>query len=467
VRIVDSQLGGPSAGLVWNLARQYVHPRLEQFSFDPRPAREAIVGLVRSAAPPEQAGALEAALAGLQILQPRVESASVVVPLALEVPEAWLAAPPPAAASAAPLTEAELEALDQALQPWDAFLAYTIKQLALDSADEALRGRLFTLLLDSRYQLAALLSGEAAAAAGDPVRGLFVEAWNELRAILGASQLRTTLFLEAGDALLVLDRAAPGLGARVSADGLRQLARTLRPGDAGDPLAYGWEVDAELLRLFEVEAIAEPPRRSWIDFLIRSAHAGEARALDAWVPRRDELAAYEARVGELLEKTAAAELQRASLAAEHARVYRYLVPTTALIESCWRQYVLRGGKAQYLRSNANSVGIMQVNQRVWRGFYDVKRLRWDTAYNARAGAQILMRYLKDYAIPYAERTGNAEHAPRAAYAVYNAGPRAVGRFAKEGPHPREQRVDDKLWTLYRGIAAGGRADLRTCGVNGL
>ena len=47
--------------------------------------------------------------------------------------------------------EAELDALDKALQPWDAFLVYSIKQVALDSEDSALRRRLFTLLLDSRY----------------------------------------------------------------------------------------------------------------------------------------------------------------------------------------------------------------------------------------------------------------------------------------------------------------------------
>ena len=107
---------------------------------------------------------------------------------------------------------------------------------------------------------------------------------------------------------------------------------------------------------------------------------------------------------------------------------------------------------------------MQINQRVWRGFYDVQRLRWDTAYNARAGAQILMRYMRDYAIPYAQKSGDADVAPRAAYAVYNAGPRAIGRFAKAKPHPREKRVDDKLWSLYRGFAAGRQADLRSCDV---
>ena len=480
VRIADSRLtdargaDAPALGVLWDLSKRHLHPRLEQFSYDIGASRAALLDILRSVAPPEHSAQLERALAQLQVLEPRVEAAAIVVPIAIEVPDAWLAAPPPVAA--APLSEAELDALDQALQPWDAFLVYSLKQLALDSPDGALRKQLFTLLLESRYQLSAILSGETPVA-GDPVRALFMDAWNALRTLLAdaqraglldASLLRYAVFIEAGDALLALDRAAPGLGARLSADGLRQLARRLRPGETGDPIAFAWELDPQLRALFDIEAFPEPAPlkpRSWLPRLIASAHAASAaRALDQWVPKRDELEGYEVRIGELLQETAARELQRGKLAAPHDKIYAHLVPATALIESCWRQYVQRRGKVTYLRSGAGSVGIMQINERVWRGFYDIQRLRWDAAYNARAGAQILMRYMKDYAIPYAQRSGDLDHAPRAAYAVYNAGPRAVGRFDKSPPHPREARVDERLWTLYKGIAAGGRADLRTCSV---
>lgn len=481
VRIVDSALTdasgekAPALGFIWDLSKRHLHPRLERFSYDIGASRATLLGIVRGAAPPEHAAAMERALKQLQILAPRVEATHVVVPIAIEIPDAWLAAAAPAAAPAAPLSEAEVEALDMALQPWDAFLVYSIRQVALDSEDSALRRRLFTLLLQSRYQLSAILSGEAPSA-GNPLRALFVDAWEELRTILAdaqreglldASLLRYAVFIDAGDALLALDRAAPGLGMQLSADGLRQLARSLRPGAAGDPLAYAWDLDPQLRRLFHVDDIPEPdpapPAKSWLDLFIGSAYAA-ARALDRWVPKRDELDAYQAQIGDLLEKTSALELRRADLAAPYDAVYRHLMPTTALIESCWRQYVVRDGKVGYLRSGAGSVGIMQINQYVWRGFYDVERLRWSTAYNTRAGAQILMRYVKDYAIPYAERSGELDHVPRAAYAVYNAGPRAVGRFNKARRHPREQRVDERLWTLYQGIASGGRADLRACEV---
>ena len=486
-RLVDADGQASALALLWDLSKRHVHPRLARFSYDIGALRAALLAIVRSAAPPERKADLERFLAQLRILDPRLEADALVFPAVVELPDAWLAAAAPPTVSTAPLSEAELDTLDEALQPWDAFLVYSIKHLALESDDGALRERLFTLLLASRYHLAAILSGEARAA-GDPLRALFTDAWNDLRSIvadgqragaLDASVLRYALFIEAGDALAALDRAAPGLGVRISADTLRQLARSLRPDAGDDPLAFAWAVDPQLRRLFGIEGIADPPpaipapapppprRTTWLDHLIPSADASPTpRALDTWVPKREELRAYQARIGQLLQKTATIELHRGKLVAPYDRIYRHLLPATALIESCWRQYVVRRGKITYLRSAAGSVGIMQINQRVWRGFYDVQRLRWDTAYNARAGAQILLRYMKTYAIPYARRTGDEDHVARAAYAVYNAGPRAVGRFNKAQPHPREERVDRRLWKLYQGIVSGGQADLRTCGVAG-
>ena len=465
VRVVDSRLVDAQAralAVMWDLAKRQVHPRIEQYRYDLAAPRRDLSALLRSATPPQHAAQMERALESLQVLDPRVEAAHVVVPVAFEAPDAWTAAPAPPAA-AAPLTEAELAALEKALEPLDAFLVHSIRSIARERADPALRKRLFTLLLDTRYALVAVLAGDAPSA--DPVRSLFFDAWRELRAILEEAGLRHAVFVDAGDALLALERAAPGLGVHLSAEGLRQLARSLAPAGSGaDPLAYEWDDDPELRRLFDVEEIPPPPPgTSSLGAFIRAAE-GAARPLDRWVPSRDELPEYEKRIGELLKNAAVAELARTALEPAYRPVYMHLVPTTALIESCWRQYVVRGGKATYLRSQAGSVGIMQINQVVWRGFYDVQRLRWDTAYNVRAGTQILMRYVKDYAIPYAQKSGEPAHVPRAAYAVYNAGPRAAGRFDKPKPHPREARVDGKLRELYQGIASGRHADLRTCGV---
>src|SRR5687767_6775097 len=388
VNIVDSRASGMAPAL-WDAGKGHLHPRLEQFSYDLGVSRDALAGLLRGAATPVHAPAMAQALEQLQVLQPQVEASQVLVPIALEIPDVWLAAAPSTAAPGAPLTEAELEALEKALEPWDAFLVTIVRQVATDGEDSALRRRLFTLLLDSRYQLSAMLSGDVQAQ-GDPLRALFLETWHELRAIL--VDARYAVFVDAADALAALETAAPGLP--LSVDGLRQLARILRPGDTADPLAYDWSLDPQLGQLFDVELLQESQPaptpsspRSWLDLFIARAHA--ENPLDHWVPTREELADYGSRVGGILQKSAADELRRGTLAAPYDRIYRHLVPATALIESCWRQYVVRGGKVTYLRSQSSSVGIMQINQRVWRGFYDIERLRWDTAYNVRAGSQIL------------------------------------------------------------------------------
>jgi hypothetical protein len=477
LHIVDSQLvdagGSPSVGFIWELSKRYVHPQLERFAYDLARPRAELLQLVHGAAPAPYGQQLEEVIKNLSVQQPQVEASAITLPIRLDIPDAWLAAAP-IAAPAAPLTDAEIEALERALEPWDAFLVYTIKQLAQDAGDPSLRPRLFALLLDSRYRLSAILSGDEPAG-DDALHRLFVDAWTDLRAVVAdaersglrdGSLLRYAAFLDAGDALVTLDRAAPALRLRPSADALRQLARNLRPGAAGDPLAFGWAVDPELGALFGVPEIPEPqPRRSFLDLFIRSALAADARALDRWVPAAGELDLYEEQITHVLGEAAKTELARAPLPAPYDAIYSKLVPATALIESCWRQYVRRGGKISYLRSGSGSIGIMQINQRVWRGFYDRERLRWSTVYNVRAGTQILMRYLKDYAIPYATKSGDPNDAPRAVYAVYNAGPRAVGRFAKENAHPREKRVDGHFWDLYQAIAAGGRADLKRCGVS--
>jgi hypothetical protein len=488
LRIVNSRLtdaGGKETatlGFIWGMTKSYLNPRLEQFSYDIGASRETLLAVLRSAAPPAHSAELEQALAHLHVLEPRVTAQEIVIPISIDIPAAWQTAPQPATAAVAPLTDAELAALEQTLQPWDAFLVYSIKQVALDSPDGALHMRLFSLLLESRYRLVDILSGEQRSS-GDPLREQFIATWNDLRAILteaqqagllDASVLRYAAFINAGDALTALDHAAPGLGMQISTDGLRRLARSLRPEAADDPLAYDWNVDPQLHNLFDFETLPEPepvptpaamPEQSWLELFIPAAHAdSNPPPLDRWVPKRDELAAYQIRIAELLQKSAGEELQHAGLGSPYDTIFRNMIPATAMIESCWHQYVVKHGKISYLRSQAGSVGLMQINQHVWRGFYNVDRLKWDTAYNARAGAQILMRYMKDYAIDYADRSDNLDHVPRATYAVYNAGPRAVGRFNKPHPPARQQRVDQRLWTLYQGIASGGQVDIGSCSV---
>ena len=489
-RVVDSTIHDDKGekpgvtGYIWDLSKRFLHPRLETFTFDLAMPQKEIIGLLRTCAQPSDTAQLEVALRTMTAGVLVAGDAGITVPLALTVAESRLQPPPPL--PQAVLTPEEVASFQQALEPWDAFLVFVIKSAGAEFVDQRMREQLFELLLTSRYDLLPILDGEAPVNAQDPLRTLFSAAWQQLRTIIedggkrGLMQdnmLRYMTFINAGDALLALDKAAPGLGMQLSTDGMRQLARTLQPGVAGDPLSFSWEVDPALRELFQFAPEPAPGietitfRQRLLEFLIAPAWAAESEAmsvvdlnkrLERWVPTSQELDEYQPVVAQLIKAIADEELKQSGLTPVYAALYQHLMPTTALIESCWHQYVRKGDKVSFLYSQAGSVGIMQINQNVWRGFYNVERLRWDVAYNTQAGAQILMRYLKQYAIAVGEKSGEPNNAARSAYSIYNAGPRAARRFMNPKSSVREKRVDERLWAIYQGVAASGGVDLTTC-----
>ena len=52
----------------------------------------------------------------------------------------------------APLTPVEIKSWNDALDNWNAFLVFAIKQLGLRTGDKQIHDQLFTLLIDSRYK---------------------------------------------------------------------------------------------------------------------------------------------------------------------------------------------------------------------------------------------------------------------------------------------------------------------------
>jgi hypothetical protein len=481
----------PLLGFIVNLSRRFINTRIEQFSYDLTPPREEVMAVLRDCVPASILPSVEEALRSLRLGEAGLAPDAVTVPLIVTIPEAWRTPPPPRPAAGA-LDEAAIKRLEQDFQPLDAFVVFVVKRAGLDVNDPELREGLFELLLESRYRLVEILSGEVEGVSGDPLRDLFIADWEDLRALIVQAQqrgliqgrlLNYALFLSAGDVLLAIDHEAPGLGVEITADGLRRLAGTLQPG-APEALKYDLKVDPELRRLFDFGPDEPPPdvappapESSLTDRLlarlVRPVYAREAAAdpeaefgkrLQRWVPDDAQLNEYRKVVNALLRLTADRQLQQGNLAPDHAAIYRHLVPTTALIESCWRQFVIENGKVTYLQSSAGSIGMMQVNQYVWRGFYAIDRLKWDVPYNVHAGAEILLRYLKSNAIPLAEKTGRVDHIPRATYCVYNAGPKAVRRFLNIKESARARAVDERLWKLYQGMAAGGTVDLQQCSV---
>ena len=214
---------------------------------------------------------------------------------------------------------------------------------------------------------------------------------------------------------------------------------------------------------------------AWNPFAVGAAQAAESsatlgiehaalRRLDHWVPSADDLDEYLPLMRRLLHAVAAERLAASPLEARYRSLYPPLVLATAWQETCWRQFVRTGGGVRAIRSRAGAVGLMQVNARVWRGFYGVSFLERDIVYNARAGAEILMHYLVDEVLDNVAslpRDGPDDLA-RATYAAYNGGPGALRRWLDPRAPRRARRVDDLFWQKFKAVSAGRELGVAAC-----
>jgi soluble lytic murein transglycosylase-like protein len=117
-----------------------------------------------------------------------------------------------------------------------------------------------------------------------------------------------------------------------------------------------------------------------------------------------------------------------------------------------------------MRSAIGSVGMMQINEKVWRGVYDLGALRNDVVYNVRAGSEILIHYLVDYAIAKREDevTGEKDNLARATYSAYNAGPGQLRRYRSDKKSRLAARIDESFWDKYRSVKAGRDLEVARC-----
>jgi hypothetical protein len=462
------------------VVKSWSEAELSRFTFDLNPPVRELSALLGAFAGSAESAQLAAAL---QTLRP---VALAVDPDAVRVFVAWDVSPGPAAPRGPepPLTPAQLKRWEARLDHWDGFLAFVVKDLAGENPDPAIRDELLRLLLDARREVVDILA-RGPEPRTDAVRRLFLSKWDRLRTIVQRTPLRVqndratafhyVVFLAAGDALAAIDAVAPAIGLDFSADGLRRLARSLDPGFAGDPLEQPDEADPRLQELFGFRdpdarprrSRPQPPARLWNWLTPSFAYAAGtdewrelAERLDRWVPSPDELEDYQVTVDRLLTVAADRSYDPEELDGRFGDPFRHLVKATAWQESCWRQFVRRGGRITYLESPSAAVGLMQVNVRVWRGFFSVTRLRWNAAYNAGAGAEILHHLLVRYGIREAG-TGPA-NAARASYSAYHGGPARYRRYRTATAVSRGGAIDRAFWEKYQAIAAGTADDHVLC-----
>lgn len=166
-------------------------------------------------------------------------------------------------------------------------------------------------------------------------------------------------------------------------------------------------------------------------------------------------------LGALLEAAAASEIADEKPDPALQPIYRVIVKAAAWQESCWRQFVLAHGQVRYLESSSHDIGLMQVNRYVWRGFYSIRHLEWDIAYNAGAGSQILAR-LMIRAADKAHRAGARDALARSAYAAYNGGPDELNRWRGAGESHDKRVIDDAFWQKYRALKEGQSLNILKC-----
>jgi len=391
------------------------------------------------------------------------------------------------------ITGDELAQLIENWQLWDAYLVYIITTLADEPLSRDDRRILMDVLLETRHRFVSEFISETLSE--DLIRNQFISAWENLSPVfrrhLGDDPSKNLLgylaFFTASDALAALDQIGPQLGVEISRNGLIRLIqmlgekkeevldyqvgvnRKLRsvlglgpplPVSGVNPRQEGIETVNSILQMV-LSVFYRPP---WA-----ADAATEPKRIWQWVLKGGDVDGYVNRVKSLLEAVTDARLADSKLPNTYHPLFRLLVLSTAWQESCFRQFIIKRGKVTYLRSyNGTSVGLMQVNERVWRGIYDQKHLRWDIRYNAMAGCEIIDIYLNKYALK--ELGGNPpvqDHfLAGAIYAMYNGGPKQLKKYLvrhKKGKYYLSDRlfsekfiwVKQNRWSNIRICLVGG------------
>jgi len=481
VRVIESRLLDSDKELrlrpsiVWHWAQRYAHPRIEKVSLGLTRVIENTRQLMEDFVTDADKRTIDSLIDSLRLEHLRYDRNSIVVDLGftLEADTAVALDPEPdTALRSDTLTDVDVNRLGQAL---DGFITHTVRHAARSTQALGQRQRLLDVMLNTRHRLDTLIRENAQPNNSD-FRQLFVSSWNALTPILAeisddlpnSSALNYLNFIAAGDILSAIDAQGSRLGIELSVRGLRRLAASM-PGsrDDIDPIAWQPGVDRELRHLFgfglplplpnsEGAHDRHPsPSGQLLDWLIAPGYAGDLSPerllvprLNRWIVDVRNARRYVPLVDRLLNNTTRRVLEEEFIEKQFRDVYRPLVAATAWQESCFRQFINQDGRRTPLTSSAGAVGLMQIRPVVWRGFYDTGSLKNDIGYNARAGAEILLRGLDNLAA--------------ATYAAYNGGPKRSARYRDPEASARARKVDNAFAQKFRTIRDGDRHGPLAC-----
>lgn len=489
-------------GIIWELINTHIHEYLSATRIDLAPPVSELKAFLQSLFPP---GLKNRAVHMLNTLRPnqiKVEPQALQIEILTNVD---VAEKPSPGAKAEFLTEAELAQLIANWEAWDAFVVHTISALAPHQLSAGDRQCLLDTLLTIRYQFFTALTTETIER--DMIRQQFVAAWKNLTPVFrhhlggrpSGNLLSFLAFFTASDAVVALDRIGPQLGLEISRKGLIRLAHLLAQQQPV-ALAYRTEVDTDLRRILGLdpelnsgepvfkgeELELEPPGgQSTLEsehpmlgtlgsLLISAAWAQKSKPSDSlaeirtWLASRQNPATYLKRIKVLLQNSAEKVLGKRKTSKGYAKMSPRVVLAAAWQESCMRQFLVKKKKIVYLRSyNGSSVGVMQINERVWRGIYDLHRLRWNIRYNARAGCEILDLYVTKYVEKNLKEINSGrkiadDTLAQVIYAMYNGGPQDFKKFLSRKKTGKYYKSDKLFLEKYNWVKTDQWQNIRKC-----
>lgn len=468
------------ASSLWDLVQANVLPFLDKTTVDLSMPLNELKGFLPLLFAADDKARIEKWLGTLRPGQLRIDADAVRLDFLMDVELLPLQKDPVEAP-----TPEEIERLAKTWEAWDSYLVYQIQSFTGKPLTRGERADILETILETRYGFITALKENTLGR--DLVGEQFIWSWQRITGMLrkylvqqmSDSPLYYLAFISSSDALAVLQKIGPSIGLDISRDGLVRLARLISQGKTDPLLEYSYAVDPDLRKLlglgppldesgpaFDIQELDMPEEdkeeavgiqvRNWLEFWIASAHASvvpsdKLESIKPWIPNNDTINAYLDRVKQVIELAVVSTLAKNRHEEKDYPYFRLLCLATAWQESCWRQFIKEKGKVRYVIScNNTSVGLMQVNERVWRGVYKPENLRWNIEYNARAGIEVLEQYLQKYALKKMDKKNPLDHDTlcRAVYAMYYAGPGGFNKFLNRNKTKTYIRPDELFWEKY-------------------
>jgi hypothetical protein len=365
-------------------------------------------------------------------------------------------------------SQTETQRLIKAWEKWDAFSVYQVQAVMGQPVTDDEKDSILETLLDRRYEFVEAL--DDGTLSQDFIVRQFTENWQKLgdfyrkylTQTLSQSPANYLSFIATADALVALSKTGLGSGLNVNSDGLFKMAKLLSGTKAETDLGYSPGINSALQTFFGLGQHLDDPGYSPDKPLINllKGDSGEPDYADesdkgleqagTWIFKKENVVPYLSNIRLELEKQSGELLAKTKLDTKYRPLFPLIMLATAWQESCWRQFVETKGKVSPIFSyNKSSVGMMQINERVWRGIYQPENLRWNARYNIRAGSEVLDLYLRKYALRKPEsRNMSNDLLAMSVYAMYNGGPGQFKKFLVRTKNNTQQKTDKLFWEKY-------------------